>query len=80
MSRARLFEWIENHRRAIHIFSAPALVLLIGAVYIIVYMTGGIKFVYSHSMYIPILLSGFVFGIRGGRSARGVCAGPVHAD
>ncbi len=66
MSRARLFEWIENHRRAIHIFSLPALVLLIGAVYIIVYMTGGIKFVYSHSMYIPILLSGFVFGIKGG--------------
>lgn len=55
-----------KHRRAIQIFSAPALVLLIAEVYIIVYITGGIKFVYSHSMYIPILFSGFVFGVKGG--------------
>src|SRR5690606_40497347 len=33
---------------------------------LLVHMTGGIKFVYSHSMYVPILLSGFLFGMAGG--------------
>jgi thiamine transporter ThiT len=45
---------------------AAILAVLVAAVYIFVYVTGGINFVYSHSMYLPILLSGFVFGIRGG--------------
>jgi len=46
--------------------TAPVVVLLVGGVYVFVYKTGGIKFVYSHSMYVPILLAGFVFGIKGG--------------
>jgi EAL domain-containing protein (putative c-di-GMP-specific phosphodiesterase class I)/GGDEF domain-containing protein len=32
----------------------------------VVYATGGIKFVFSHSMYLPILLSGFIYGFWGG--------------
>lgn len=35
-------------------------------VYLLVYFTGGIKFVYSHTMYIPILLAGVLFGLKGG--------------
>ena len=66
MNTIRLFEWIDKHRRVTKILMAPLLVILVGAVYIFVYMTGGIKFVYSHSMYLPILLSGFVFGLKGG--------------
>jgi EAL domain-containing protein (putative c-di-GMP-specific phosphodiesterase class I)/GGDEF domain-containing protein len=66
MNTIRLFEWIDQHRRVIKILMAPLLVIFVGAVYIFVYMTGGIKFVYSHSMYLPILLSGFVFGVKGG--------------
>ncbi|MCB2190535.1 MAG: HD-GYP domain-containing protein [Deltaproteobacteria bacterium] len=31
-----------------------------------VYMTGGLKFVYSHAMYLPIVLAGFRFGMLGG--------------
>lgn len=42
------------------------IVLAVVAVYLLVYATGGIKYVYSHSMYIPILLAGFVFGVPGG--------------
>jgi len=32
------------------------------AIYLLVYFTGGIKFVYSHTMYIPILLAGMFLG------------------
>lgn len=35
-------------------------------VYLLVYMTGGIKFVYSHTMYIPIVLIGVIFGLKWG--------------
>jgi EAL domain-containing protein (putative c-di-GMP-specific phosphodiesterase class I)/GGDEF domain-containing protein len=66
MTRAICFEWIDQHRRSIHMFAVPALLLMVMGVYALVYMTGGIKYVYSHSMYIPILLSGFTLGIRGG--------------
>ncbi len=31
-----------------------------------VYFTGGIQFVYSHSMYIPIIAAGISFGVPGG--------------
>lgn len=66
MIRAFIFEWIEDHRRAVHIVAIPTLLIMVMGVYALVYATGGIKFVYSHSMYIPILLSGFILGIRGG--------------
>lgn len=35
-------------------------------VYWLVYTTGGIRFVYSHSMYVPIVLGGALFGTWGG--------------
>lgn len=66
MNTHRLFEWFVKHGRSIRMLMAPILVIFVGGVYILVYTTGGIKFVYSHSMYIPILLAGIVFGIRGG--------------
>ncbi len=66
MIRTVFLEWMEHHRRSLHIAAIPILLVMVMGVYIIVYTTGGIKFVYSHSMYIPILLSGFVLGIRGG--------------
>ena len=42
------------------------ILILILAVYLLVYTTGGIKFVFSHTMYIPIILASFVFQVRGG--------------
>lgn len=68
MSKALLLlvEWTDRHQRRMHLFAAPILFLFVFAVYGLVYTTGGIKFVYSHSMYIAILLSGFILGIRGG--------------
>lgn len=55
------------------------IVILLPAIYILVYKTGGIKYVYSHTMYIPILLAGaflgFPFGAITGLVA-GVILGP----
>lgn len=63
---SRVLELLDRRRRAICRLSVLLLALMVAGVYVLVYMTGGIKFVYSHSMYIPILLSGLVFGFKGG--------------
>jgi len=34
-------------------------------VYFLVLNTGGIKFVFAHSMYVPIIFAGVIFGVRG---------------
>ncbi|RUO58991.1 putative bifunctional diguanylate cyclase/phosphodiesterase [Pseudidiomarina insulisalsae] len=41
------------------------LMLAVAAVTLLVWATGGIKYVYSHSMYIPIAIAGTVFGYKG---------------
>lgn len=42
------------------------LMLAVAGVTALVWTTGGIKYVYSHSMYIPIALAGIIFGYKGG--------------
>ena len=70
---AATFTWFE--KRAVPIkWVGPSLALLIVFVAALVYQTGGIKYVYSHSMYLPVLLAGLIFGVRGGAVA-GVCGG-----
>ena len=52
----------------------------IPAIYFLVYFTGGIKFVYSHTMYIPILLAGMFLGSPYGLIAAligGIVLGPI---
>lgn len=66
MNTTRLFEWLSLHMRGIRITMVPTLVLLVFGVSALVYFTGGVKFSYLHAMYLPILMAGFVFGIRGG--------------
>ncbi|MFT6925748.1 MAG: EAL domain-containing protein (putative c-di-GMP-specific phosphodiesterase class I) [Psychromonas sp.] len=62
----KLYVWIKKHHRRIEPLMLPIIVLLVTGVYTLVYMTGGSKYVYAHTMYIPILIAGMVFGIRGG--------------
>ena len=66
---AATFTWLE--KRALHIkwIMGPSLILLMASVAALVYLTGGVKYVYSHSMYLPVLLSGLTFGVRGGALA-----------
>ncbi|MBD3653273.1 bifunctional diguanylate cyclase/phosphodiesterase [Kangiella sp.] len=66
MEAIQVFDWIGRHKKTIQAYIIPGLVVLAGLVYALVYATGGIKYVYSHSMYIPILLAGFIFGLKGG--------------
>jgi diguanylate cyclase len=62
----KTLEWISRHRREVHLAMPLLLLLMVGSVTALVYLSGGIKFVYSHSMYFPILLAGLVFGAKGG--------------
>lgn len=66
MQTVDVFEWFNRHKQIINISAAPLLVLMVIAVGTFVYATGGIKYVYSHSMYVPIVLSGMIYGVHGG--------------
>ncbi len=66
MSSKRFVQYYFNHRRTIQSFGAVLIALAMVTVTWVVWQTGGIKFVYSHSMYIPILAAGFIFGLPGG--------------
>ncbi|WP_020679745.1 putative bifunctional diguanylate cyclase/phosphodiesterase [Marinobacterium rhizophilum] len=72
----RLLSWIQQHHKQIRLAAAPLLLLLIAAVCGLVYLTGGIKYVYAHSMYLVIVLGGFIYGIPGG-AITGALAGLV---
>jgi EAL domain-containing protein (putative c-di-GMP-specific phosphodiesterase class I) len=58
-----LFFLVKKHQKLIFALGISAAFPLI---WLLVYYTGGIKFVYSHTMYIPILLAGIVFGFKVG--------------
>jgi len=59
--------------------AATLLLLMLGTAWL-VYETGGIRFSYLHLMYVPIVLSGFAFGVPGGLLAAlvgGLLLGPL---
>lgn len=62
----RLFEWFLGHERKAKLAALPFLLVMMAGVSVLVYMTGGIKYVYSHSMYLPIILGGLIYGRAGG--------------
>lgn len=66
MNATQLFEWMQDHTRAVKIAAVPLLLVMMVCIYPLVIYTGGIKYVYSHSMYVPIILAALIFGIRGG--------------
>lgn len=55
-------QFLNKSYRPIHLFSLLFIIVALPLIYLIVHLTGGIKYVYSHSMYIPILIAGIVFG------------------
>lgn len=52
--------------RNTRIIAIVVILTLVGLSADLVYITGGIKYVYSHSMYLPILLGAFFFNMPGG--------------
>ncbi|ANG65157.1 hypothetical protein A8C75_08070 [Marinobacterium aestuarii] len=57
-----MLTWVQQQQRQIRLLAIPLLLLLMTAVYTLVYLTGGVKYVYAHSMYLVILLGGFIYG------------------
>lgn len=53
-------------KKHLRIIIGIILAIMVPLVYLIVYFTGGIKYVYSHTMYIPIVLIGVIFGLKWG--------------
>lgn len=63
-----------------YILSICSVILLIMIVGIIVYMTGGTTYAFTHLMYIPIILAAFLFNMKGSIGAAvlgGIVLGPL---
>lgn len=52
-------DWNKLRKKPLAMF---LVLIALPLIYFIVYRTGGIKFVYSHSMYIPIIIAGIFYG------------------
>lgn len=59
----KTYEFFKTHHK---LLLAGFIIASLPSIYFFVYYTGGIKYVYSHTMYIPILLAGIVFGMKYG--------------
>ena len=66
MSISTFYRWIDQHNRRIRTIAIPLLLAYMVGVYFIVMNTGGIKYVFSHSMYLAIILSAIIYGALGG--------------
>lgn len=79
MKSATYFHRVFLRSQRVARFIFPVFLCAIAIIAYVVYMTGGIKFVFSHSMYLPILLAGFIYGLWGGLAVAvigGVVLGP----
>jgi len=55
----KLIKFLERNSKILMLLFV---IITLPSIYLFVYKTGGIKYVYSHTMYIPILLAGIVIG------------------
>src|SRR5690554_39175 len=60
--------------KAVSIWIALLICISLALVYWLVYETGGVKHVFSHTSYLPILFAGIFFGVYGG-GITGIIAG-----
>jgi len=54
--------------------------IMFPAVYLLVYLTGGVQYVYPYTMFVPVLLAAFLYGAKGGITAGiigGLLLGPI---
>ncbi|EGN75730.1 EAL domain-containing protein [Idiomarina sp. A28L] len=79
MSSKGVVQYYFAYRKRIQTYGGFAIIIAIALVTYLVWQTGGIKFVYSHSMYLPVLAAGLIFGLPGGvlfAALAGVALGP----
>jgi diguanylate cyclase len=64
MKKTSMINHLERQfeRKKVRIIIRLSILLSMPAIYFLVYYTGGIKYVFSHTMYIPIILAGILFG------------------
>ncbi|MFU8785713.1 MAG: EAL domain-containing protein [Candidatus Izemoplasmataceae bacterium] len=55
-----------SDRPKFHLSTLVFIIISLPLTYLLVYTTGGIKYVYSHTMYLPIIVAAVVFGLKGG--------------
>src|SRR5690554_4938341 len=73
------FSLLEIRKNQRLLFVGAALIL-VGLVYLLVWVTGGIRYAFSHTMYIPIVLSGLLLGRKWGvfiALIAGIMLGPL---
>ena len=74
LRNVRWFDYAD--RPAVRIAALILVMLLIAGVGFLVHATGGIKYVYSHAMYLALVIAGLLFGLPGGIIA-GIAGGLV---
>lgn len=74
MDSLNLYKQILLPTKKTEYFIALLVIIMLFLGYSLVQITGGTRFAYLHILYIPIILSGFVFSVRGGILA-GIFAG-----
>jgi len=75
-----IYAWLDQYSRRVRYTALLVLLLMMIGVNLMVMHTGGIKFVFSHSMYLPIVLAAVIFGTLGGIPAAligGLLLGPT---
>jgi HD-GYP domain-containing protein (c-di-GMP phosphodiesterase class II) len=63
-----------KHNQTLIVLTFLLIMMMLTGSWSIVYFTGGTKFVYTHFMYIPIIIAGFFFMAKGGLLT-GIAAG-----
>src|SRR5690606_40520791 len=62
----QIVQLADSSRGPVKLALALLFALLVLAVYALVWFTGGIKYVYSHTMYLVIIAAALLLGVRGG--------------
>tara|TARA_R100001377_G_C3194381_1_gene111993 strand:- start:318 stop:2009 length:1692 start_codon:yes stop_codon:yes gene_type:complete len=65
--------WLEKNRRALQVSMIPLISLMMFGVYIFVMETGGGQYAVSDLVFIPIVLSGLLYGAVGGAISAIIC-------
>ena len=76
------FGMTDFHKKIKYPF-ALLILLMVAGVYLFVNATGGIKYVFSHSMYLPIVLAAIIFWCKRGAAdwnTRRSGFRSIHAD
>ncbi len=79
-SMTSLYYWVEERSRGFQIAAVALVLLTLALGTFTVYYTGGSYVVYTHNMYVPVVIAGLVFGLRGGLVAAvsaGLLLGPL---